>query len=375
MRRGSLWIGLAVILILAGALCLAATETLARLTLLSAAPPGKIFPEYSRVSYRTREFYAVASINKFGFRGEQTQISSGQIAIIGDSFVFGWGVNNDQTWPKRLENRLASTDRPLKVYNLGKPGADPDDYLDIARSYVPFLKPKILLISLLQGDDLAQLLLKAEESAAPRNANETKTTFLQTQFRGLLALAGLASTSASSVTENWSSDAKETIRKKHLTLPSDIRDWAESGNLNPGLLSYAAAFPGLMVAPYDDSHAAFLDKRLLDILGEIKKLVENDGGVLVVVSMPLGGYFPSAIRDNYSRMGFELPPLDFTKMDEVVKSLAARLGIQCIAMSNELRAHQELSNIWYKFDGHPTEYGYQLIAKYVFEALFRRGIL
>jgi hypothetical protein len=82
--------------------------------------------------------------------------------------VFGWGEDNDQTWPKRLENRLASTDRPLKVYNLGKPDADPDDYLDIARSYVPFLKPKILLVSLLQGDDLAQLLLKDGESTAPR---------------------------------------------------------------------------------------------------------------------------------------------------------------------------------------------------------------
>jgi hypothetical protein len=74
-------------------------------------------------------------------------------------------------------------------------------------------------------------------------------------------------------------------------------------------------------------------------------------------------------------MGFELPPLDFTKMDEVVKSLAARLGIQCLAMSNELRVRQDLSNIWYKFDGHPTEYGNQLFAKYVFEALFQRGIL
>jgi hypothetical protein len=130
--------------------------------------------------------------------------------------VFGWGEDNDQTWPKRLENRLASTDRPLKVYNLGKPGADPDDYLDIARSYVPFLKPKILLVSLLQGDDLAQLLLKDGESTAPRakNANETKSAFLQTQFRGLLALARLASTSASSATENWGSVAKEIIVRK-----------------------------------------------------------------------------------------------------------------------------------------------------------------
>jgi hypothetical protein len=80
-------------------------------------------------------------------------------------------------------------------------------------------------------------------------------------------------------------------------LPSDIRDWAESGNLNPGLLSYVAAFPTAMVAAYDDSHAAFLNKRFLDILAEIKELVENNGGALVVVSMPIGGYFASTISE------------------------------------------------------------------------------
>ena len=85
MRRAFLWIAFGVILISASAFCLAATEILARLVVLSAAPPDKIFPEYSRVSYKTREFQTLASINKYGFRGEETKVSTGQIAIIGNS--------------------------------------------------------------------------------------------------------------------------------------------------------------------------------------------------------------------------------------------------------------------------------------------------
>jgi hypothetical protein len=91
--------------------------------------------------------------------------------------------------------------------------------------------------------------------------------------------------------------------------------------------------------------------------------------------MPIGGYFPSKISDNYSRMGFELPPLNFTKMDEFVKNLASRLGVQCIVMSNELRLRKELSNIWYEFDGHLTEYGHEVVAEHVFEALVRSGLI
>src|SRR5262249_640027 len=271
----------------------------------------------------------------------------------------------------------ASTDRPLQVYNLGKPGADPDVYLDIARSYVPFLKPKIVLVSLLQADDLAQLLLKAGEPTASQveNSDEAKSSFVETRFRGLLGAGRSVSPSASSATENWSSVAKEIIRKKNLTLPSDIRELAESGNLNPSLLSYAAAFPSAMVAVYEDPNAAFLEKRLLGILGKIKELVENNGGVLVLVSMPIGSYFPSKIRDNYSRMGFEPPPLNFTKMDEFVKNLASRLGVQCIVMSDELRLRKDVSNIWYEFDGHLTVHGHEVVAEQVFEALVRSGLI
>jgi len=124
-----------------------------------------------------------------------------------------------------------------------------------------------------------------------------------------------------------------------------------------------------MLDPYEDPYAAFVEERLLGILGEIKELVENNGGVLVLISMPFGGYFPSQIRGSFSRMGFELPPLDFTKMDELVKNLAGRLGIQCIVMSDELRLRKDLSNIWYQFDGHLTEYGNEVVAEHIFEAL------
>jgi hypothetical protein len=110
-------------------LLLVVVEFAARLIKPTNAIARPNFPEYSRVNYSTREFSTLAVVNRFGFRGEEAEVAPGQIATIGDSFTFGWGSNLRETWQYKLEQRLSSTASPMKVYNLGRPGADPDDYL------------------------------------------------------------------------------------------------------------------------------------------------------------------------------------------------------------------------------------------------------
>ena len=39
------------------------------------------------------EFDIVAQANRFGFRGDESTIRTGQIVAIGDSYTFGWGNN------------------------------------------------------------------------------------------------------------------------------------------------------------------------------------------------------------------------------------------------------------------------------------------
>jgi hypothetical protein len=112
----------------------------------------------SSVRYKTVEFDIVAHANRFGFRGDESTIRTGQIVAIGDSFTFGWGNNLGDTWEKVLARKLAGNRKPTEVYNLGRPGADPQDYLDIAKTYIPLLKPRLIIVALLQGDDIAQLI-------------------------------------------------------------------------------------------------------------------------------------------------------------------------------------------------------------------------
>jgi hypothetical protein len=348
---------------------LVVVEQCARLlTPISIARP--IFPAYSQVSYRTREFNAVAKTNRFGFRGEEADIVSGQIVAIGDSFTFGWGLNLEDTWPYKLERRLSSNSSSTKVYNLGQPGAAPDDYLRTARSYVPALKPKIVLVSLLQGDDLAQLLVKHRFQDS---SNFSVRSFLKDHFYGVLSVIRGVSRSDQpiSATEGWGELAREIIDRKHLHVPSDLEEWAISGNLNPGLLSSAAEFPRQLVAPYEAVNVGALKKEIANILREISTMTQEGGGTVVLFSMPNSPYFQTRFRETFRRLGFEIPDLDYCDMDRFVADVSHDLGIRYIEITKQLRQASNLDEVWYPFDGHPNATGTDLISKLVFEALLR----
>ncbi len=118
-----------------------------------------IFAPNSRFRLKTSEFDFEAHINSFGFRDRPFRLTRPgltRVLAIGDSFTYGWGVQDSEPWPKVLERDLSRLGMPIEIANLGRPGAGPDQYLEIARAAVPVLRPRWIIVGLLQGDDLSQ---------------------------------------------------------------------------------------------------------------------------------------------------------------------------------------------------------------------------
>lgn len=66
------------------------------------------------------EFRVNYRINKDGFRDRDFSYNNGKhrnIIFLGDSFTFGYGVENDEVYMKVLEKKLANKD--LKIINCG----------------------------------------------------------------------------------------------------------------------------------------------------------------------------------------------------------------------------------------------------------------
>jgi len=329
-----------------------------------------------REVYRTAEFDATASINIFGFRGTERKLARGQVAAIGDSFTYGWGVNDQDAWPAVLSNKLNSRGFPISVYNLGRVGADPDDYLAIARNYIPVLKPRLVIISILQGDDPGQFI-ERHRSAPPDVEPHPRDSFksrVQHLLPGLFRAANVLNVSLQNwsaphetlLTESWREEVARYISAEYLKrLPEDLAQTVQSGNLNPPLIDMAQRYPRHFVEAYDSPTIDYVERGMKEIIGKIVTMTKAQGGSVILLSMPDAVYFNDATSKTYSDLGLELPAPNECVMDSLVEKLARSLDVGFMSLTNQLRRQRNIDDIWFKYDGHLTVKGNSTVANYL----------
>jgi len=125
---------------------------------------GLIFPPHVRQAFCTSEFSYHVTTNSLGFRDREFDLrrtEKTRILAIGDSFTFGWGIEADQTWPKVLEQGLEAAGYKVEVANLGRPGGFFFNDTATTEKAIPLLKPDLIILGVLQGDDLAQMGTRA----------------------------------------------------------------------------------------------------------------------------------------------------------------------------------------------------------------------
>jgi len=96
--------------------------------------------------------YVKIAINEDGFRGNKP-FDKARVVALGDSFTFGWGVNEEATWVGRLERSLGET-----IYNLGIHDSSPkQEYLlleHLLEQRKLSLDHGLLLWLIFEGNDL-----------------------------------------------------------------------------------------------------------------------------------------------------------------------------------------------------------------------------
>lgn len=88
---------------------------------------------------------------EYGIRknGDDTQLTTGGILAVGDSFTAGSEVDDWESWPAYLEQKLETP-----VVNGGVGGYGTDQILLRAEQLLPIVKPKVLIAGFLQDDIL-----------------------------------------------------------------------------------------------------------------------------------------------------------------------------------------------------------------------------
>ena len=96
------------------------------------------------------------SFNNRGFRGRDWAApkppGTYRIAMIGDSFVFGIGVGEQETLPAQLEYKVRQTRPGIEVVNLGVYGHNTEQEAILAGRVLPGLEPDFVILVVLSND-------------------------------------------------------------------------------------------------------------------------------------------------------------------------------------------------------------------------------
>lgn len=121
--------------------------------------PYRLRPNYSG-RLASSEFDTGITINAQGYRGAAFTAQKGdarRLLVIGDSFTFGWGVNDDETYPAVVERLLLSGSPPrrVEVINAGFAACySPDTYYLYLKNEGLALNPDAIVVGVFIGNDL-----------------------------------------------------------------------------------------------------------------------------------------------------------------------------------------------------------------------------
>lgn len=358
------------------------------------SPPGLpetyelIFPPFSEQHYETADFRYSVYINSIGIRDRELPKERGdviRVLAIGDSYTYGWGLDSENTWVRLLENTLREAGYNVEILNLGKPGAGPPFYAELAEKAIPLLRPNLVLIGMLQGNDL-----RAAGSEASKPLTTGFWEFIRKCWPNFTLFARdirrereythrthkdmPKQISSAEDNRRWTMETALSFmekmtpeqRERFEALDDEVKAAYRTGHLNPYMIDLAMQNPDFYILTMDieDPWTQTCIARTASHLSHIKKVAEEYSCSVIVLAIPEGPYVNRHALKNMARVGYTMPPwlLSTTHMDESIRLAAEHAGLPFYEVTAVFRAQQDNPHLFFTLDGHLTAEGSHLLA-------------
>ncbi len=345
-------------------------------------PYSLIYPPNAVITYQTAEFECVAHTNNLGFRGPAFSLdpfhNKFRVITLGDSFTYGWGVGEEETWSSALSRQLTEGGASIQIANLGWVGKGPTDYANLAEKAVPLLKPDLIIVAILMGDDIQQV--KAVEKA-PEVESFSVIVFqklyphlsekLLQPYDSKGGLDNYRKIAAEGLPAYWQSLAQAALQRmspdelrRFESLAPEIKENFQAGLINPSLVYLAMHHPGYFLESVEITAPEIRQKinQLARELERIKKVAADHQAKVMVVAVPYGTYVSERYMNNSRRLGFAVAPEMLSSApDDVIASAARQAGLPFVSVLDSFKRHQG-QDLFFEQDGHFTAAGQKLLA-------------
>lgn len=322
-------------------------------TILSDVEPAQIYQYDPTLSWelipgsesrhKTIDYDVGYKINDNGFRDNKDYSlpkKNKRIITIGDSYTFGIGVNNDQTFSKILEKETG-----CEVLNMGVPGYAPSQYLLGFEMKGLDYKPDMVILSIHMGTDILPGILKYRSIGTARYKPYFEIESGQLVLRGVPVPKEedmRPQKSPRIKNENFYNFTKWFLKWKTFTI---AKNFLKRDGLYPILEK-------IRVATRTEDYDLRLDtiELIIDRMKTNISKLGNDGKLMIVI-IPM-----STVNHDH---------LEKLLIDELVK----RLEKSKTSYINLMPRILDLKNIYFKHDSHFNPEGNALVADELKNAL------
>lgn len=259
--------------------------------------------------------------NSYGFRSPELKAGRMNIFCIGDSHTFGWGVYDEFTYPRQLQDLVGDK---YNVVNMGAGGYNIASELGILNRYIGALNPKVVIFGVVVDD-----VLKGVHCGFAGGVHEPNLDRMTKLKSALISYFRQA--------------------KRNSALVTYIKDVLPGIQIKLGLRKPAHE-------EYFEywNNSEFFDFYKNEIKAELTELSKSHIKAIFVI-FP----FPSQVY-----------LMDKTERPNVALFRSLEGGdVTCIDLLPVFQANYKKISTLYLKDGHPNEYAYKLVAREIFKKL------
>lgn len=294
----------------------------------------------NRVEYRTP-----VTVNRHGLRGPEIadrQPDTLRVLVVGDSFTFGVGARDDETFPARLEAILRGRGSRAQVLNAGAPGFGVPDAVAWLERWGWTLEPDVVVLGVFLGNDL--------QDAAPGGPQAVAVD-------GELRMRG----------ETTSDLARWLYHRSHLYV---LLKTSALGNLARSLRGQPEPLENRTLRAefelYEKEGTSEVVRQGLAATEEaVAELAARSPARVVAVLIPSRPQVDPAVwRGALAQLGQAPERYDARRPNRLFRELFERRGIPVLDVTEPLaRAVERGEAIYYPIDQHLTPAGYRLLAE------------